>query len=98
MNLDTVTNDDLRSNIDTIGIAAGLTQVEMAIIMGVSRATMNKWYKGAGVHPMLEPKLIKVLRNIVRLTQTGTLPVSIRVGQSARNRIVNTLRLAADKG
>lgn len=56
-------------------IKAGLKQREFAALVGVSRATVNKWMRGGAPHHLVLAKVLDVLLGLDAAVKKGTLPL-----------------------
>lgn len=53
---------------------AGLKRADVQELFGVSRTTVQKWYTGGNVHPLIENTVEEVTALIAKAIEDGKLP------------------------
>lgn len=53
---------------------AGLKRADVQELFGVSRTTVQKWYTGGNVHPLIEGTVEEITRLIAAAVDDGKLP------------------------
>jgi predicted transcriptional regulator len=75
---------------------AGIRQTEAALLLQVSRATLNRWYEGKTTkQKTVADRVNKILELVAKATLAGHLPVQDVVGKSRFKAIIAALKSVA---